>query len=131
LFPRIRKDFKEKSSIPRCLRRGFFIFGKYENDPKEIIEFKPNDNLDNCKITPCQYFTLLPETAQAILNTPWGAKPFPLEVLKPDNDMEGIIQIIPVDGEWRRRLFKRTYIENQRGCCLNSSFRAIKRPPKK
>ncbi|MDR2176576.1 MAG: MFS transporter, partial [Treponema sp.] len=25
LFPRIRKYFKEKSSIPRCLRRGFFI----------------------------------------------------------------------------------------------------------
>ncbi len=25
LFPRIRKDFKEKSSIPRCLQRGFFI----------------------------------------------------------------------------------------------------------
>jgi hypothetical protein len=107
LFPRIRKDFKEKSSIPCRLRRGFFIFGKYENDPKEIIEFKPNDNLDDCKISPCQYFTLIPETAQTILNTPWGAKPFPfpLEVLKPDNDMDGIIQIIPVDGEWRRRLF--------------------------
>jgi hypothetical protein len=25
LFPRIRKDFKEKSSIPRRLRRGLFI----------------------------------------------------------------------------------------------------------
>jgi hypothetical protein len=26
LFPHIRKDFKEKSSIPRSLLRGFFIF---------------------------------------------------------------------------------------------------------
>jgi 60 kDa SS-A/Ro ribonucleoprotein len=25
MFPRMSKDFKEKSSIPRCLRRGFFI----------------------------------------------------------------------------------------------------------
>jgi hypothetical protein len=25
LFPRIHEDFKEKSSIPRCLRRGFFM----------------------------------------------------------------------------------------------------------
>jgi hypothetical protein len=84
-----------------------FNFSEYENGSKEIIEFKPNDNLDNSKISPCQYFTLLPETAQTIRNTPWEAKPFPfsVEVLRPDDDMESIIQIILVDGGWRRRLF--------------------------
>jgi hypothetical protein len=84
-----------------------FNFEEYENNPKKIIEFKVNDNLDYCRITPCQYFTLVPETAQTILNTPWGAKPFPfsMEVLKPTDNAGNIIQIISIGGEWRRRQF--------------------------
>jgi hypothetical protein len=29
MFPRMSKDFKEKSSIPRCLPRGFFISNSF------------------------------------------------------------------------------------------------------
>ncbi|MDR0400137.1 MAG: hypothetical protein LBH51_04265, partial [Treponema sp.] len=35
--PAIHKDFKEKSSIPRCLRRGFFIKWLNEQKYKELI----------------------------------------------------------------------------------------------
>jgi hypothetical protein len=85
-----------------------FDFNERENLFKQTIEFKINDNLDNCKIAPCQYFTLSPETAQTILNTPWGTEPFPfsMDVLKTTDNANSIIQIISADGEWRRRLFK-------------------------
>jgi hypothetical protein len=84
-----------------------FDFDKYQNNHKKVIEFKTNDNLNNCKLAPCQYYTLIPETAETISNTPWGAKPFPfpMEVLKCTDDMNSIVQIITVDGEWRRRQF--------------------------
>jgi hypothetical protein len=42
LFPRIRKDFKEKSSIPRCLRRGFFISGA--NDEILVAHYESIDH---------------------------------------------------------------------------------------
>jgi hypothetical protein len=84
-----------------------FNLDEYENSPKQTVEFKAEDNLNNCKIAPCQYYTLSPETAETILNTPWGAKPFPfpMEVLKPNDDAGSIVHIISVDGEWRRRQF--------------------------
>jgi hypothetical protein len=83
-----------------------FDFNKYEN-PKKTIEFKANDNLDYCRLAPCQYYTLSPEIAETISNTPWGAKqfPFPIEVLKCTDNANNIVQIITVDGEWRRRQF--------------------------
>jgi hypothetical protein len=83
-----------------------FDFNKYEN-PKKTIEFKANDNFDYCKLAPCQYYTLVPETAETISNTPWEAKPFPfpMEVLKCTDNAGNIVQIITVDGEWRRRKF--------------------------
>jgi hypothetical protein len=82
-----------------------FDFDKYENNPKEIMEFKADDNLDYCTLTPCQYYTLVPETAETVSNTPWGAKPFPfpMEVLKCTDNINNIVQIITVGGEWRRR----------------------------
>ncbi|MDR1308061.1 MAG: hypothetical protein LBK74_10875, partial [Treponema sp.] len=46
LFPRIRKDFKEKSSIPRCLRRGFFIKMAVEYMEKNEIENTRGINFD-------------------------------------------------------------------------------------
>lgn len=85
---------------------------EYQNNHKEIIEFKTNDSLDYCKAAPCQYYTLFPEIANTISNTPWEAESFPfsMEVLRcADNDILGansVIQIITVDGEWRRRQFK-------------------------
>jgi hypothetical protein len=83
-----------------------FSFDEYQNTHKKSIEFKANDNLDYCKSVSCQYYTLLPEIAETISNTPWGKKPFPfpMEVLK-CTDSVNIIQIITVDGEWRRRQF--------------------------
>jgi hypothetical protein len=81
-----------------------FNFSEYGNNS---IEFKVDDNIDYCKVAPCQYFTLLPEIAETVFYTPWGAKPFPfsMEVLKSTDD-SNIIQIITVDGEWRRQQFK-------------------------
>jgi hypothetical protein len=83
-----------------------FNFSEYQDINKKTIEFKANDNLDYCKSAPCQHYTLLPEIAETISNTPWGKKPFPfsMEVLK-CSDMVNTIQIITVDGEWRRRQF--------------------------
>jgi hypothetical protein len=88
-----------------------FDFNEYDNIFKKTVELNISDNLNNCKIVPCQYFTLLPETAQTILNTPWGTEPFPfsMEVLKTTDNAGSFIQIIPVGGEWRRRLFKNTF----------------------
>jgi hypothetical protein len=50
VFPRIRKDFKEKSSIPRPSGRGFFIYtftfdfsNKLEKSKEEI---KNDDSAD-------------------------------------------------------------------------------------
>jgi len=44
LFPRVRKSFKDKSSIPRCLRRGFFIdfshLGRWEDSELKIKKAK-------------------------------------------------------------------------------------------
>jgi hypothetical protein len=85
-----------------------FNFTGYEDSRKKTIEFKANDNLDYCESAPCQYYTLLPEIAETISNTPWGKKPFPfpMGVLKcTGTDTNNIIQIITVDGEWRRRQF--------------------------
>jgi hypothetical protein len=83
-----------------------FNFTEYQNNHKEIIEFKVNDNLDYCKLTSCQYYVSSLEIAETISNTPWGVKPFQfiMEVLK-STDGINIIQIITADGEWRRRQF--------------------------
>jgi hypothetical protein len=87
-----------------------FNFDEYQNPFKKTVEFKAGDNLDCCESAPCRYYTLFPETAETISNTPWGQKPFPfpMEVLKcADNNISGagIIQIITADGEWRRLQF--------------------------
>jgi hypothetical protein len=84
-----------------------FDFDEYNNNSnRKSIEFKPNDNLNYCGLAPCQYYTSSPEIAETISNTPWrkGTKSFPflMEVLKCSD--KGI-QIITVDGEWRRRQF--------------------------
>jgi hypothetical protein len=86
---------------------SLFNFDEYQNNHnKKIIEFKANDNLDYCMVTPCYYYIPSSEVAKTILNIPWEAKPiiFSMKVLKSiDNN---IIQIIHIDGEWRRRQFK-------------------------
>jgi hypothetical protein len=43
-----------------------FDFDKHENNPKKVIEFKANDNLDCCTLTPCQYYTLFPVLSLAL-----------------------------------------------------------------
>jgi hypothetical protein len=89
-----------------------FDFDGYEKNPKKTIKFKENDNLDYCRLAPCQYYTLVPEIAETIYNVPWGrgtkSFPFLLKVLKcTDNNTLGVnsVQIITVDCEWRRRQF--------------------------
>jgi hypothetical protein len=84
-----------------------FDLGKYENNLNQIIELNANENLDDCKMLACQYYTLSPETAQTIRNTPWEAEPFlfSMKVLKPNDNADNIIQIIPVGDGWRRRRF--------------------------
>jgi hypothetical protein len=72
-----------------------------QNIWKKAIEFKSGDNLNYRRKTPCQYYTLSPETAETISNTPWGTKPFPfiMEVLKCTENGINVVQIITVDGE--------------------------------
>jgi alginate O-acetyltransferase complex protein AlgI len=45
LFPHIRKDFKEKSSIPRSLLRGFFIEKIFGKTIGSAIKNKPLKNI--------------------------------------------------------------------------------------
>jgi hypothetical protein len=83
-----------------------FNFVEHQNNHnKKIIEFKANDNLDYCTITPCYYYIPSLEVAKTILNIPWESKPiiFSMKVLKSIDN--GIVQIIHIDGEWRRRQF--------------------------
>jgi hypothetical protein len=84
-----------------------FNFAEFGDIFGKKIKFKTGDNLDYCTTTPCQYYTLLPEVARTIANTPLGAKPFPLsmEVLRAADKAANIVQIIHADCEWRRRLF--------------------------
>jgi hypothetical protein len=97
-----------------------FDFDKYQNNPKKAIEFKANDNLDYCRVTPCQYYTLSPEIAETILNTPWGTNPFPfsMEVLKSADNASNVIQILPFGGEWRRTFFSNS-LEKRLGEWVN------------
>jgi hypothetical protein len=88
-----------------------FNSDKHQNGCKEIIKFKVNANLDYCGLTSCEYYTSSPEIAETISNTPWEAKPPPFS-MKVLNCFDGgvssasnVVQIISVNGEWRRRQF--------------------------
>jgi hypothetical protein len=85
-----------------------FDFDKIENNTKKTIEFKINDNLNNCRTTLSRYYTFSKEILQSIINTPpWGTKLFryAVEIVK-SADTHGIIQRVIVDGEWQIEGFK-------------------------
>jgi hypothetical protein len=85
---------------------SFFNFDEYQNNHnKKIIEFKANDNLDYCTVTPCYYYIPSLEVSKTILNIPWESKPIIFSVKALKSIDNGIIQIIHIDGEWRRRQF--------------------------
>jgi hypothetical protein len=79
----------------------------HEEDIKNEIGFKADDDLDYCKTLFCRYYTFSKKILQTIRNAPpWGIRLFryALEIIPASN--KNIIQRVLIDGEWEGESFR-------------------------
>jgi hypothetical protein len=92
-----------------------------QEDIKNEIEFKTDDDLDYCRSLFCRYYTFSKRILQTIRNAPpWRARLFryALEIIPVNN--KNIIQRVLIDGEWEGESFRALSGEWRRRLFRNS-----------